>query len=364
MFHATHLLPVTGLALACLLISCDESTSHRLAREREAQAKLDQAAAALPKTALEAALAPVTENQRLLLYCAADLRDPTQLAQLIILEDTVPALGNGLILRHLDAAGDAGLQLTQLQAAKKAKPAILIAHPLEGRLTSAILQDITTAGTLVLGLDVSVEPAKGATTAYVDDRKAGALAAQHIITALQRKAADSAASGATVKGRVVQILADEANSLSQNISQGLTEALRSQPGIQIVHEAPAFWSKQGAAARIDEALRLQGQFDIVVAHTDEIAEGVSEAVSAAGKREDTLILSIGGLRGPGGGVEQLRNSLIDAVIYRPLPMESLYQTLVQAAADPTYRPNGEKHELEPILLTPKNLEEALQGRSP
>ena len=352
---------LSALALG-LIVSCDESTSHRLARERELQLKEAQAAAAEPKTALERALASLEVGQRLVLYCAADLRDPTQSTQLAILQDTVPALGNGLVLKHLDAGGDAGVQLTQLQQVQKAKPAILLAHPIEGRLTSAILHDMSANGTVVLGMDASVEADSGAVTSFVDDKKAGALAAEHTISALKRKSAAESNGASQTSGRVIQITADEDSMLTKSISSGFADALKSEPGIILVHEAPAFWTKEGAKARVTEALRLQGQFDVVVAHTDEIALGVSEALSLAGKREEVLIIAIGGLKGPDGGVELLRNSIVDAVIYRPLPMEKLYEELSALAKDPNHRPKASRAELQPVLLTPKNLEDALQGR--
>lgn len=315
------------------------------------------AAAESPKRP-EDALFQLKQDQRLVLFCAGDLRDPVQATELGILETAVPALGKGLILKHLDASGDASLQLRHLQTATKAKPAVLIIHPLEERLTSALLQDLRAAGTIVLGTDGRLPAEACNQCAFVDQKKLGGLAGEVVIAALKRKAQEEGRTQIT--GRVVQITSlDEAPSAREQ-SIGLMQALQSETGIVLVHDAPGEWTSEGAGMRVTEALRLQGQFDAVIVQSDAMALGVSEALTAAGKREEVLIVSVGGLRQPDGGVDLLRRAVIDALILHPLPMEKLYPALRDLASKPDFHPPPLRDELAPVIVTPKNLNDALR----
>jgi ABC-type sugar transport system substrate-binding protein len=237
----------------------------------------------------------------------------------------------------------------------------LILHPVEGKLSSALVQDIRRSGTRVFGLDQRLEASACDVLAYVDPKRAGQLAGDVAVEALRRKAADSGTPGAPVVGRVVHISMDEESSRGRLHFEGMMEALKVEPGIVLVHDAPALWTREGGAARIQDALRLQGQFDVVVGQTDAIAHGASEALVEAGRREDVLMVAIGGLRGPDGGVELLRRVIVDAVVRHPLPMETIYPHLAALAKDSGYKPTSEPTEMIPTLLTPANLEDALRA---
>ena len=361
-----------ALTRACLaslallaLAACERDEHERLVRQIEEakQRELEltnppPVQQPAPNKRPEDSLTDLREDQRLVLFCAGDLRDPVQAMQLRILQTTVPALASGLVLKHLDAAGEASLQLRHLQAAAKAKPTLLIVQALEGRLTSALLQDLRSTGTVVFGLDSNLPAEACDQCAFVDQKKLGALAGEVALAALKRKAQEEGQSQVT--GRIVQITSIDDATTAKDQRAGLEEALQKESGVVLVHDAPGEWTREGAGQRIAEALRLQGQFDVVIAQSDAMAQGVSEALTAAGKREQVLIISIGGLRQPDGGVELLRQAAIDAVILHPLPMEKLYPALQQFATQPGFKPAPLRDELAPGILTPKNLNDALR----
>jgi ribose transport system substrate-binding protein len=298
-------------------------------------------------------LGDLQKGQRLVLYCAADLRDPVQTTEWRILQSVIPALGSGLVLKHLDAAGDAGAQLRHLQAAARATPAVLIFHPLEFVLSAALLQDIRASGTVVLAAAQGLPADAWDQCAYVDQEKVGAAAADVILAALKRKA--ESAGQTEVTGRVVQISLFEDSTMTKLRTAGLEKGLLTTPGVRLVHDAPGEATREGASARLAEASRLQGTFDAILVHSDVMALAISDALSAAGRREDTLIVSIGGLRDRVNGLELLRQGSIDALIGHPLPMEKLHTALVQIAADADHRPGSAQEELPPVVLTPRNM---------
>ena len=298
-------------------------------------------------------LSQISEGQSLILLCAGDLRDPVQAAQLRILESAVPALGRGLVLKHLDAAGEAAMQLRQLQAAARVKPPVLILHALETTLTPAVVQDMRAAGTVVLSTDGGLPQEAWDQAAWVDQRKVGAAAGDAILAALRRKA--EAEGRSEVTGRIAQITLFEETTTTKARTEGLLSILQEAPGVILVHDAPGEGTKEGAELRLQEALRLQGHFDSLLVHSDTMAAAISEALSAAGLRESTLIVSIGGLRERNSGVELLRRGEIDVLIAHPLPMEKLYLALQRLASEPGHKPAVMREELPPLTLTPKNV---------
>ncbi len=362
-----YVLGSLALAALTLLTSCDKTGDAAILDKIERAKQNERFMPAEEKEIVvhkrpEDRLAEIEAGQRLVLFCAADLRDAVQANQLDILAATVPTLGGGLVFKHLDATGNASVQTTQLQAAQRAKPAVLIVQPVEVKLSGALLEDIREGGTVVFGLDGELAPNSCDKLAFVDRGKLGETAGKIVIEALRRRAKSDPAFAGAVRGRVVQLTTDEDSRAQLLESTGLLTALKTEPGVILVHDAPAMWKADGAAARIKEALALQGEFDVVVAQSDAIGRGASEALAQAGKREQVLIVAIGGMRGPDGGVELLRRAVIDAVVRNPLPMEKLYPELQKIAADPKYRPSSGHEELQPTSLTPKNVDDALRGR--
>ena len=354
--HSSSRLTSCAFLALLLMSSCSPSPVEE-AEETEASPVASFSALTSAQTE-ERELLKIKQTSRLVIYCAANLQDPVESAQWGILRAAVPALAADFVAKHVDGAGDAGKQLTQLQMVQRVKPTVLIVQPVAFKAISALLADIRQSGTIVLGLSEALSADSCDRQAHVDELAVGTMAGEIVLEALKRKAA---AEGQTkVTGRVVQLTSSEDAQASQQQSEGLQTALKAAPDVVLVHDAPAFWKKEEASLRVQEALRLQGQFDVVVAHTDAIAQGASEALSQAGKREQTLIVGIGGMRGPEGGIALLQRGVIDAVVRHPFPLEKLYPELQKIAADPNYRPSGPIEVLKPDFFTPKTVSSALR----
>ena len=203
---------------------------------------------------------------------------------------------------------------------------------------------------MVIGLDERFGVGACTAVVFVSQKKLGEKAGQLVVEALKRKAADE--NKPQVTGRVVHLTGDPACFSTQARSEGFHEALKAEPGIVVVHEAPGGWSHEVAKARTEEALRLQHDFDVVFAHDDLMAQGASDAVTAAQMRDHMLIV------GMDGGLELVRNSVIDATIRQPMPMETAFEMIKKAVADKHYEPPS-RTEREPEAVTPVNLDEVL-----
>ena len=349
------LLPASGLVL---LAGCEESEEDKVARveravqaQKDAMQKPESAPGPQQPTAEEKAAEDTTK--KLILYCASNLADPFLRLQSTLMQAAVLQI-DGYRFKTLDAAGDAGVQIGQLNKALGERPAFLIVSPLEVRLTAGLTENFRNDGSVVIGLDERLGVGACTSVVFVSQKKLGQQAGKLVVEALKRKAADE--NKPQVTGRVVHLLGDAASFAVKARSEGFHEALKAEPGIVVVHEAPGGWTREGAKARTEEAVRLQHEFDVVFAHNDAMAQGASEALSASQMRERVLIVGMDG--GMDGGLDLLRKSVIDATIRQPMPMETAFEIIKKIGADKHYEPPS-RTEREPEAVTPVNLDEVL-----
>jgi hypothetical protein len=111
---------------------------------------------------------------------------------------------------------------------------------------------------------------------------------------------------------------------------------------------------------MEEARRIQQQYDIIFCHGDAIARYASIHAGLAKNREDTLIIGLGALPGRQEGLELLRNNDIDASIARPPLVDLALRILVKKSQDKTFQPKAE-YEVAPLPVTPKNYDQVLRS---
>lgn len=353
-------LPAASLAA---LTGCDESEEQRLARMEKAmetakvtlkQSPLSSSEAAKPLTAEEKSAEDLSKP--LVLFCASDLGDAFQRLQSDLMRAAVRTL-EGYRYKVLDARGDVGVQLDNLGQAQREHPAWLVVHPVEERLSAALVEGLRGTGTKVIGLDQRLPASSCDAVIFCDQAKIGRLAGEVVIQALRRKAADEGKPQTT--GRVVQIRGRADSASSKVRSQAFFDTLKAEPGIVVVHDAPGDWTLEGGKARAEDAVRLQGNFDVVYAHSDAMAMGASAAMTAAQRRENVLIVGVDGAGGRDGGLELLRRGVIDATIWQPMPMEMAFFQMQKVINDPKQALPA-RTEREPQAVTPKSLDDFMK----
>lgn len=256
-----------------------------------------------------------------------------------------------------DAGGDAARQAEQFRQAIAKKPAAIVISPLDPPALAALIVEANTAGIIVIGLDKRMARDGCASVVYTDFRLIGRLAAQSVLEALQRKAAEEARTDVT--GRVVQLRGAETSFVSKEISEGFIEGLHAQPGVIVVHDAPSGWTTENATQRIAEAFRLQQSFDVIYAHNDAMALGAAKGAEAAGQRENIFIIGTDGLAGQKRGLDLVRQSDIDATVVQPALVDLALKIIVKMRADKAFKPQA-VYEIQPVVATPKNVEQSLR----
>lgn len=259
-----------------------------------------------------------------------------------------------------DAAGEAAKQAEQFRAAIAAKPAAIFVSPVDPAALAALIVEAQTAGILVIGLDKRMLNEGCASIVFCDQSRVGHLAAQTVLDALKRKAAEENRPETT--GRVLQLRGVENSFPTNELAEGFMDGLRKEPGVIVVHDAPADWKAENAALRVAEGLRLQKQIDVVFAHNDTIAQGAAKAMTDAGQRENVFIIGTDGISGPANrrGLELVRQGELDATIVQPALVDLALQIVLKMRTDKNFKPQA-SYEVEPVAVVPKNVEQALKA---
>lgn len=250
-----------------------------------------------------------------------------------------------------DASGKAETQARQIHEAVQRKAAAIIIDPVEKADLSGPIMEAMAAGIPVIGLDKRLQ---GCTTlVYCDPVAIGNAAGTLAVEALKRKAAEEGKNEAA--GRVVQLRGSDDSPWCSDVATGFSEALKTAPGVVLVHDASTEWSADNAFQRLVDAIRIQKQFDIVFAHSDTTAQGVVKAATTYNIRENLLIAGVNALPGRNEGMHLLRTGEIDATVGRPPLVDAALEIIMKLRKEPGFKPQAE-YQIAPLLITPSNLD--------
>ncbi len=367
MFSCTR--PAALLLGIFLLAACDQSDSPVVEKalsdlEKQKQAKTAKPenapappASALPSPGILASTGLAAKDERAeIILLLPDARIAMQEFQRNGLAMLVGRQA-GYQLTTSDAAGSSAKQIEQFRQAIAAKPAAIIVSPIDPPAVAALIVEAQTHGIIVIGLDKRMLNEGCASVVFTDQRKVGRMAADTIIEALKRKAAEEKRTEVT--GRVVQ-LRGAADSYSTNeIAEGFSEGLRTQPGVILVHDAPADWSTETATKCTTEAFNLQKNFDAIYAQSDAMALGAAKAADTAGQRENIFIVGTDGLSGQKRGLELVRLGDLDASVVQPALVDLALQIITKLRKDKAFKPLP-SYEIQPVVIQPKNVEQMLR----
>lgn len=356
--------PPFSLLLACsaiFLTACgppDENANDPFAQHNKQLQKMDQTGGMAFRPPEEIArtfgLVP-TEGRREVLLLQSKADSPFATYQFNLLR-VLAGREHGFLITPLDAAGKAATQVQQIRDAITRKPTAIILDPIADPAVEIAVAEAVQAGIQVISLDEKVRDA--VTLVHTSPETIGKAAASLVLDALKRKAADE---GKTEpRGRVVQLRSTEAADWSGRVATAFETALKAQPGVILVHDAPADSTADSVHRRMEEARRIQTQYDVIFCHSDAIARFASAHAVLAKNREDTLIIGTGALPGRLEGLELLRNNDIDASIARPPLVDLALRILVKKSQDKTFQPKAE-YEVAPLPVTPKNYDQVLRG---
>lgn len=349
--------------LAALLASCgpsDERANDPFAQHNKQMQKVDENSGMTfrpPEEVVRTFGLKKQENRREIVFLqslAASSYPAYQRNLLAILAGRE----SGYLITPLDAAGKPATQVQQLREAAARKPSAILLDPLADPALEIAVAEARQAGIPVISLDEKIRDS--VTLVHTSPEAIGSAAATHVLEAMKRKAADEGKSEPA--GRVVQLRSAEAADWSGRVATAFENALKAQPGVILVHDAPAESTADSVQRRLEEARRIQREYDVIFCHSDAIARFASAHATLAKNREYTLIIGIGALPGRNEGLELLRNTDIDATVSRPPLIDLALRLLVKKDQDTAFQPKAE-YEIPPMIVSPKNYDQAIRAGS-
>ncbi|MBR1687768.1 MAG: substrate-binding domain-containing protein [Prevotella sp.] len=128
------------------------------------------------------------------------------------------------------------------------------------------------------------------------------------------------------KGRVVEVMGLKGSSPAIERHKGFAEALSRHPGIQLVATLQGDWTEESAYQAVSTYGGDLQDVDYVFGQNDRMAIGARRAMADRHQlAARTLFCGIDGLPGPDGGIQLVRDSILDATYIYPTHGDQLIQ---------------------------------------
>jgi inositol transport system substrate-binding protein len=201
---------------------------------------------------------------------------------------------NGVELQIEDAQNDVAKQQSQIQNFIAAGVSAIIVNPVDTDATAAMSKIAADAGIPLVYVNrepVNVDslPDKQAFVAS-NEMESGTLETQEVCKLLGGK------------GKAVVMMGELSNQAARMRTKDVHDVLATDAckGIEIVEEQTANWSRTQGADLMTNWLSAGLEFDAVIANNDEMAIGAIQALKAAGRSMDSVVI---------GGVDATQDAL-------------------------------------------------------
>lgn len=139
-------------------------------------------------------------------------------------------------------------------------------------------------------------------TAYIgpDNYEIGALAGEFIVKYLKGK------------GKIVEIKGTEGASPTIERHEGFMSVVNKYKDIEVIYSESGIFLESIGEKKMEEALLLNPEIDLVFAHNDRMAKGAYKVVKAKGREKEITFVGIDGLAEDGYGVDMILDGVLAA----------------------------------------------------
>ncbi|NVD39817.1 sugar ABC transporter substrate-binding protein [Ensifer sp. HO-A22] len=201
---------------------------------------------------------------------------------------------NGVDLQIEDAQNDVSKQQSQIQNFIAAGVTAIIVNPVDTDATAAMSKIAADAGIPLVyvnrePVNVDTLPEKQAFVAS-NEQESGTLQTQEICKMLNGK------------GKAVVMMGELSNQAARMRTKDIHDVLATEAckGIEIVEEQTANWSRTQGSDLVTNWLSAGLEFDAVISNNDEMAIGAIQALKAAGRSMDSVVI---------GGIDATQDAL-------------------------------------------------------
>jgi len=191
-------------------------------------------------------------------------------------EDKANELGVELLV--VDARDDPAKQLNDIEDLILQRVDMILVNPTDSDAIVAAVEEANDAKIPVITVDRSANGGKVLLHIASDNVAGGMMAGSFIAEQLGGK------------GKVIELVGVPGTSSARERGQGFNEEISKYPGIEVVARQTANYNRAEGLTVMENLLQAYPDVDAVFAHNDEMALGALEAIKAAGKLQDIIIV--------------------------------------------------------------------------
>ena len=221
-------------------------------------------------------------------------------------------------LKIADANYDVATQIRQVEKFISDKYDIIIISPIQSKPITPVVNRALEAGIPVLVVDRKTE--NQTYTAYLgaDNLEVGRNAAKYIIAS---KLKDSL--------KIVELRGLAGSSPAEERSKGFSQIINRFNTMKIVASIEGDWEKESIYGQFKDFLLEGNSVDYVFAHNDRMAQGAWDVAREFGMENEIKIIGVDGLNGPNGGIQMVKDGMLEATILYPTGGEEAIKLALQ-----------------------------------
>jgi ribose transport system substrate-binding protein len=237
----------------------------------------------------------------------------------------------GIEILTVDAQDDAASQLSSVEDLLIKQIDVLIVNPVDGNAVVSAITAANDAGVPVITVDRAAEGGDVASHIASDNVAGGEMAGDFIAEQLGEE------------GKVVELQGIPGTSAARDRGKGFNMSMDKYDGMEVIARQPAGFDRAEGMTVMENILQGNPEIDAVFAHNDNMALGAMEAIEAAGRSDEIMIVGFDAIDDAVAAVKE--GKMAATVAQKPYLMgEMAVETAVKVA-------NGEEvEEYTPVPL--------------
>ena len=238
------------------------------------------------------------------------------------------------------ADNDSEKQIAHIQELVEAGIDALIVAPNETEPLTPIVEQVFDAGIPVILLDRKINSNKYTAFIGADNYEIGKIAGEYLATRFLNQ------------GKILELQISMTISPAIDRSQGFKDALAEHPNLSVVEVLPT----EGTTAMIQEQLPVLMQqnpdINIIFGHTDFVVQTAAQTLNKNLKDRDVFYIGVDGLPGNNGGMQAVKDELIDATLLYPTGGTEAIQLALDIVNNQSY---DKKNTLQTTVIDERNV---------
>ncbi|MGM0499222.1 MAG: ribose ABC transporter substrate-binding protein RbsB [Bacillota bacterium] len=184
----------------------------------------------------------------------------------------------GMEILTVDAQDDAASQLSSVEDLLIKQIDVLIVNPVDGNAVVSAITAANNAGVPVITVDRGAEGGNVASHIASDNVAGGEMAGDFIAEMLGEE------------GNIVELQGIPGTSAARDRGEGFNKSMDNYPGLEVIARQPAGFDRAEGMTVMENILQGNQNIDAVFAHNDNMALGAMEAIAAAGRSDEIMVV--------------------------------------------------------------------------